>query len=160
MPMFARGCIVLILISAWACTTATQTLKDGARLYGGEPRAVSDVAILEQWEEPELWLAKIDGKSRSYGLEKVDWNTWGGGRKGIFVELLPGEHTLEFGYYVNSGYQAESATRRQVVVFTAKPGTLYRAHANRVGSNWAASVREDGPIPQGFKRPKTVAVPK
>jgi len=158
MPMFKRGCVVLILISAWAC--AAGQLKDGVRFYGGEPRAVSDIAILAtQYEEyGRLWLRKLDGMTRRYGLENREWNTAAGG---ICVELLPGEHTLEFQYYSGNHLSSvERSHQNQVVVFTAKPGTLYRAHANKNGNTWVASVREDGPIPPAFQRPKQVFVPK
>lgn len=158
MPTFNRGCLVLILISAWAC--AAGQLKGGVRLYDGEPRAVSDIAILAEYNEPNLYLIKIDGMPRRYGRETRDWNAAEGG---ICVELLPGEHTLEFKYYYRFDVLSSSVERsrqNQVVVFTAKPGTLYRPHANRDGDIWVASVREDGPIPPDFPRPNQVFVPK
>jgi len=143
-------------------------LLRGVRFYEGPARPASDVAILVGEEYSSLKLMKIDGKARPI-IAGTGWNYVGKNRNqdpdgGLLVELLPGEHTLEFKYSVRvPGYSRESS-ENQAVVFTAKPGTLYVASADlspAPGINsdvtlWAARVRERGPIPVGFVRPTKV----
>jgi hypothetical protein len=168
-------CVVLLVIAASACHVAG-ALRSGVRFYEGQPRAVSDVAILAQ-ATSGLWLMKVDGRSRSYSAlnnRNTGWNIVED-KSEILVEFLPGEHTLEFRYQkgtktapaVAGGTVVEESMKNQVVVFTAKPGTLYgvdvimsnRGRASDTGA-WLVSVRERGPIPAGFARPTDLAVSK
>lgn len=118
------------------------------RLYHGPSLPIESVAILRSigggQTKSQLCLLAIDGKMGPGGAH---WGYCSADNQSFTIELLPGMHTLTFRYYsYNSSYRTTSVND-VVVAFTAKPGKMYTA------ASWPPKVEEEGPIPQGFRRP-------
>jgi hypothetical protein len=142
----SRGRILFIILGLAAFVQAScSAFDDTARCRCYEPpsRPITEVSILKADEEHDLTLKRIEG----WGEVNNNW---------FDIELLPGPHTLTFGFYISG---LGRAMDEKSITFRAEPGMLYVAKGSLPpldsrDVDWRVSITLVGPIPKDYKRPE------
>ena len=106
-----QSVLVLVTVLAIACC------GERVRLYTGPPRPSDASALLtNQWEfyGPRVFIVRVDDTVIPRGASTCE------------VELPPGPHAVEFGYYEAHGHSIDNA----VLTLDAQPGHHYEARAD------------------------------
>jgi hypothetical protein len=138
-----RGRIFFVMLgaAAWGQTACSGVAS--LRCYPPPSRPLAEVSILKADEDHNLILKDIEGWV-------IENNAW------FNIELLPGEHTLTFGFHL---YGLGTFIADKKISFLFEPGVLYVAKGalppiESKDVDWRISIIPAGPIPKDYKRPE------
>lgn len=129
--------LLILLISLSGCATGRH------RFYPGPARPQNEIAILAAEPKPSVYVHKIDGKNPPFDLDdrRIGFNSSMNGS--LYVELLPGQHTLTISYseYLG-GFSSYTSVEDRQLEFNAKPGHVYKLSASRLGEQWFPVLKD------------------
>jgi hypothetical protein len=123
-PVLSRTILLCFSLVLTGCNT------NHVRWYEGSPRGTNEVALVK---------AQFEFLGEVAQIKSVDGTQHGGTFWRGYpheVELLPGEHTMEVGYF-NSGAESTSAIKLR---FTCQAGHIYELHVAKIEKGFSHAL--------------------